>query len=61
MSRIFLNNANSYVGQALLSQLCPTPEEFEEEAGNVLITTLDPRLPTEKPPCVKKVLNVRAR
>mmetsp|Transcript_12795 Transcript_12795/g.23831 ORF Transcript_12795/g.23831 Transcript_12795/m.23831 type:complete len:738 (-) Transcript_12795:6-2219(-) len=57
MSRIFLNNANSYVGQALLAELRPTPEEFEEGAGNVLITTLDPRLPTEKPPGVKKVLN----
>jgi hypothetical protein len=61
MSRIFVNNVNSYVGQALLAELRPSPEEFAEGAGNVLITTIDPRLQPGKPAGVKKVLNVRRR
>ncbi|CAG9331737.1 unnamed protein product [Blepharisma stoltei] len=53
MSRIFINNINSYVGRELFQEIRGDPEE---ESSNVFIATLDPNDNSPRPAGVKKIL-----
>ena len=57
MSRIFINNVNTYLGQALLEEF--RNDDTVEDNPNAIIATLDPNDPTPRPNGIKKVLNVR--